>query len=101
MTDLSKELLEYFKEESIGVECSPKFGKCLCGKCPLGAKRISILNEMKYPDFQARMSYNEEGTVEDPGPYFVVKRFPFILPKEDLVDNYLGILRVMKSTTKK
>ena len=48
MSDPSKELLEYFKEESIGVECSPKCENCLCGKCALGAKKMSLLNERNY-----------------------------------------------------
>ena len=101
MNDPSKELLDFFMEESIGVECSPKCGNCLCGKCPLGAKRMSILNERTYADFQSRMSYNEEGTVEDPGPYFAVDKFSFIIPKKDLVNNYPAVLREMNSTKKK
>ena len=55
----------------------------------------------KYTDFQSRMSYNEEGTVDDLGPYFVVEKFPFIIHKEDSVDNYLAVLRVMNSTANK
>ena len=101
MKDPSKDLLEYFKEESIGVECSPKCGNCICGKCALGSKKMSLANERKYADFQSRMKYDEEGTVEDPGPYFTVEEFPFIIPKEDLVDNYPAVLRVMNSTAKK
>ena len=72
MKDPSKELLHYFKEESIGVECSPRCGNGLCGKCALGAKKMSLADERKYADFKERMSYNEEGSVEDPGPYFEV-----------------------------
>ena len=53
---------------------------------------MTILNKRKYADFQERMSYNEKGTTEDPGPYFVVEKFPFIIQKEDLVDNYHGVL---------
>ena len=101
MKDPSKDLLEYFKEESIGVECSPKCGNCICGKCALGSKKMSLANERKYADFQSRMKYDEEGTVEDPGPYFTVEEFPFIIPKEDLVDNYPAVLRVINSTAKK
>ena len=59
---------------------------------------MSILNERKYADFQSRMSYNEEGIVEDPGPYFVVEKFPFIIPKKDLIDNYPVVLRVLGDT---
>ena len=62
---------------------------------------MSLADERKYADFKERMSYNEEGSVEDPGPYFVVEKFPFIIPKENLIDNYPAVLRVMNSTTKK
>ena len=100
MTDPSKELLQFFKEESIGVECSPKCGNCLCGKCPLGAKSMTILNERKYTDFQDRMSYNEKGTLEDPGPLRynssqVYKGYSLIsswsLGPEDIMNNMTGI----------
>ena len=101
MQDPSKDLLAYFKEESIGVECSPRCGNCLCGKCALGSKKMSLSDERKYVDFQSRMRYEEEGTQEDPGPYFVVEEFPFIIPKEELVYNYPAVLRVMNSTAKK
>ena len=35
-----KEILKFFKEESIGAECNPKCGGCQCGKCPLGTKQM-------------------------------------------------------------
>ena len=33
-----QEILEFFQEESIGVECSPRCGGCRCGKCATGSK---------------------------------------------------------------
>ena len=40
-----RKILEYFKEEIIGAECSPKCGSCACGKCPTGAQQMSIKEE--------------------------------------------------------
>ena len=101
MKDPSKELIDYFREEAIGVECTPKCGNCLCGKCTFGAKKLSLADERKYADFQSRLVYDKKGTVDDPGPYFVVQKFPYIIPKEQLVDNNPAVLRVMRSTERK
>ena len=46
-TNVSKsdrEFLDFFKEESIGVECSPRCGGCRCGTCATGSKQMSIKN---------------------------------------------------------
>ena len=44
-TNLAKtdrEILDYF---NIGAECSLMCGGCLCGRCPLGAKQMSLKDE--------------------------------------------------------
>ena len=63
----TREFLDYFKEESIGVECNPRCGGCICGKCPLGAKQMSLRDERKYERFKSFMEYDVKGTKEDPG----------------------------------
>ena len=50
-----RELLDYFKEENIGAECNPKCGGCLCGKCPLGAKKMSLKDEREYEIFSLQV----------------------------------------------
>ena len=66
-----KEFLEFFHEENIGVECNPRCGGCKCGKCPTGAKQMSIKDEREYEKFKSLMHLDEFGTEQDPGPYWV------------------------------
>ena len=96
----NKEILDFFKEESIGAECSPKCGNCECGKCPLGTKPMSLKEEKEYNKFRDNMFLDEKGTKEDPGPYWRTK-YPWNVPKQDLIDNYPAVLGVMSSTAKK
>ena len=37
-----QEILEFFQEESIGVECTPRCEGCRCGKCATGSKQMSL-----------------------------------------------------------
>ena len=46
------------------------------------------------------MYLDEEGTEDDPGPYWRTK-YPWNIPKEDLIDNYQAVLGVMNATAKK
>ena len=43
--EADRNFLEYFKEENVGTECKPRCGGCLCGKCPLGSKQMSLKDE--------------------------------------------------------
>ena len=65
-----KEILQFFKEESIGAECTPKCGNCECGRCPLGMKPMSLKDEKEYKRFRDNMFLDVDGTTEDLGPYW-------------------------------
>ena len=54
-----KELLEFFYEENIGVECTPRCGGCRCGKCATGAKQMTIKDERDYSLFKTLMELDE------------------------------------------
>ena len=95
-----KEFLDFFREESIGAECSPKCGSCLCGKCPLGGKQMSLKDEKDYNLFVDHMRHDKEGTEIDPGPYWRVS-FPWVISKEEMVVNKSAVLGVMNATAKK
>ena len=64
-----QEILEFFQEESIGVECSPRCGGCRCGKCATGSKQMSLKHKREYEHFKSLMVLDEKGTDDDPGPY--------------------------------
>ena len=55
LSKTEKEILKYFKEESIGVECEPKCGNCQCGKCALGSKQMSLKDEKEYNKMLEKM----------------------------------------------
>ena len=61
---------------------------------------MSLKDEKDYNMFTNHMRYNKEGTVSDPGPYWRV-RFPWVVPKEELVFNKSAVLGVMNTTAKK
>ena len=92
-----KEILKHFKEESIGAECSPRCGNCECGKCALGGKQMSLKEERDYKMFKDNMFLDEKGTETDPGPYWRT-RYPWKIPKEELIDNKQAVLGVMRTT---
>ena len=100
LTKTDKEILKYFKEESIGVECEPKCGNCQCGKCALGSKQMSLKDEKEYNKMLEKMIYDEDGTKDDPGPYWRVS-YVWLDPRESLPENYKAVLGVMNSTARK
>ena len=95
-----REIIQYFKEESIGVECSPKCGSCACGKCAIGDQMMSIKEEKAYHRFRSNMILDKVGTEEDPGPYWRTT-YPWVVPRHDLVNNELAVRGVMMSTMRK
>ena len=96
----NREILDYFKEEAIGAECSPRCGSCACGKCPTGAQQMSIKEEKAYKRFRDNMVLDKVGSQDDPGPYWRTT-YPWLVPRSDLVDNYGAVLGVMNSTSRK
>lgn len=38
----NKEILEWFKWDSVGVACDPQCGGCKCGRCPPGGKEMTL-----------------------------------------------------------
>ena len=63
-----KEILEFFYEENIGVECNPRCGGCKCGRCPTGAKQMLIKHERDYALFKSLMHLEKLGREDDLGP---------------------------------
>ena len=95
-----RELLDHFKEESIGVHCEPRCGGCRCGKCAVGSKQMSLKDEREYQRFRENMVYEPEGTPSDPGPYWRTK-YPWNIDRHKLIDNLPAVLGVMQATKRK
>ena len=95
-----REILNFFNEEQIGVHCEPRCGDCRCGGCALGAKQMSIKDELDYEKFKSLMYLDTDGTSEDPGPYWRTG-FPWTIEPSDLIDNKAAVAAVMHATEKK
>ena len=95
-----KDFLDFFKEDNIGVGCNPKCGGCRCGQCPVGAKPMSLKDEREYEKFKSNLTYEEQGTQDDPGPYWRTS-YPWNIDKRELVDNVAAVLGVMNATKRK
>ena len=92
-----KEILNFFNDEQIGVQCEPKCGDCRCGGCILGSKQMSIRDEKEYDKFKSLMFLDTDGSDTDPGPYWRT-RFPWTVEPADLADNKAAVAAVMHST---
>ena len=82
---------DFFSIESMGVECNPKCGNCLCRKCPIGGKSYTLKEERELNIIKENLVYN--------GGYWVAtypwKRSPKLLP-----DNYDYVLKALRRTEK-
>lgn len=95
-----REILNFFDEEQIGVQCEPRCGDCRCGGCVYGSKQMSIKEEKEYERFKSLMYLDVTGSEEDPGPYWRTK-FPWTVEPSDLIDNKRAVSAVMRFTLKK
>ena len=94
---VEQQFMDYLQVDDIGVDCNPRCGGCRCGQCAIGAKPMSLLQEREYQKFRENLTYNKEGTPEDPGPYWETS-LPWTKNHHDIVDNKAAVLAVMNST---
>ena len=97
VSKIEQNLCQMFREESIGVDTTPRCGDCKCGNCSGMNKSMSLKNERLYELFRSNMVYDEKGTQDNPGPYWRSK-LPFLIDRHELSDNKRQVLAVMKST---
>ena len=100
MHNAEKQLLNFFEEESIGVQYDLKCGNCLCGRCALGSMKMSLHDEREYECFSEELIYDADGTETDPGHYWRAN-LPWVIPKEKLIMIKPAVERVMRSTLKR
>ena len=96
----SHDFLNYFKQENIGVDCTPKCGSCQCGTCAVGGKILSIKEEKEYEVIRGNLEYDAVGTESDPGPYWR-SNLPWETDRETLGENKSVVLGTLKATLKK
>ena len=97
---VEKSFMDYLQVDDIGVDCNPRCGGCRCGQCAIGAKSMSLQQERDYQKFCDNLSYNKDGTAEDPGPYWETS-LPWVKDRHDMADNKAAVLAVMNCTKRK
>ena len=98
--NIERELLNFFEDDSIGVDANPKCGNCQCGQCLVGEKPMSLKMEKLYRDCQENLVYKPDGLPGDPGPFFQTT-YQWEVPREDLVPNFPAVEATRKRTLKK
>ena len=53
----NKEVLEWFKWDSIGAACDPQCGGCKCGRCPPGGKEMTLGEERDLEKIKECLTY--------------------------------------------
>ena len=51
---------DFFKLESLGVECTPKCGGCKCGTCHTGGKEMTIKEEQECRIIEENMQHDSK-----------------------------------------
>ena len=96
----SKDFLNYFKEESVGVDCNPRCGNCQCGSCAIGGKLKSLKEEREYELIKSNLTYDPVGNETDSGPYWR-SVLPWQVDKKVLGNNKSVVLGTMNATLRK
>ena len=66
---VERELLNFFEDDSIGVDANPKCGNCQCGQCIVGEKPMSLKMEKLYRECKENLIYKPDGLPGDLGPF--------------------------------
>ena len=98
--NVERELLNFFEDDSIGVDANPKCGSCQCGQCLVGEKPMSLKMEKLYRECKENLVYKPEGLPGDSGPFFQTT-YQWDVPRENLVPNFPAVEAIRKRTLKK
>ena len=96
----SRDFLNFFKEESIGVDSHPRCGNCACGNCAIGSKLKSIKEEKDYEVIRGILEYDSTGSEQNPGPYWR-SVLPWEVDKQNLGNNHSMVHGTLNATLRK
>ena len=81
----------FFEIESLGTNCNPKCGSCICGTCQPGGKNMSIQEEEELRQIEENISFNKEV-----GRW--TAKYPWIKDPKLLADNRIVAMATLRST---
>ena len=76
----------------MGTSCSPKCGGCKCGQCPIGGKQYTLQQERELALIERNLHLKD-------GTWYV--QYPWIKKPEELPNNYVSAMGMLKSTERK
>ena len=85
---------DFYNIENLGVECTPRFGCCKCGKCPLGAKNYSLKEEKELHLIEGNLHFNNY-------EHRRMTPYPWIRDPPDIPDNRKAAFGMPLSTEKR
>ena len=83
---------DFYENEAMGTSCSPKCGGCKCGQCPIGGKQYTLQQERELALIERNLHLKD-------GTWYV--QYPWIKKPEELPNNYVSALGMLKSTERK
>ena len=84
----------FFDIESMGITCFPKCGNCMCKKCSLGSKGLSIKEEREQNLINEGLSYDKENMC-------FTSTYPWIKDPNNLPDSYNTAKTALITTEKR
>ena len=88
------ELDSLYSIEGLGINCSPKCGSCKCGKCHLGGKNMTVIEEKEGRLIESKLTFQE-----DKARYLAP--YPWIRNPDELPYNKNYAIAMLLSTEKK
>ena len=79
---------EFMRLESMGVQCSPHYSNCRCGKCPIEAKDCKLKEEQELALIEHNLTFRGSHWVEE---------YPWIKDPADLPDNWHVAIMTLKA----
>ena len=83
---------DFYKIETMGVECSPKCGNCRCGHCPIGGKDYTIKEEQELKLIEDNLTYKHDHWEA---------QYPWIKDPAELPDNRTAAMGKLKATERR
>ena len=87
-------LEDFYKFESLGIQCQPRCGRCHCGECQLGGKNMTIKEEKEFNLINDKLHFDKEAKKWTAG-------LPWIKDPNELPNNKTAAIGALISCEKR
>ena len=95
----NREIIDWFKWDSVGAACDPKCGGCKCGRCPPGGKEMTLGEERDLEKIKGCLTYVMADKHSD-SPHWDAA-YPWKGDPAALPDNRRAVEATFRSTEKR